>query len=519
MRCAHLVMPTRTRGIVAWPINGMSERRAPSSVLSRLLQRLRAFDRHVLTADGQRAAVSLIVAAVVVFVPLFSAWQVTLGSAGAATPLTIQANTGPQPTEPVFSIRRIARTTAIEARVAKVRTQLATLSAKLPQTACLVVLAESRSIATTRAQRALIPASNMKLLVAAAALDVLGADYRFTTLLFGNRSGAAVLGDLWLVGGGDPVLSTRAYPPTQTYPAINPTYLETLADELVASGVTLITGAVVGDESRYDTERYVPTWGDGIRAIEAGPLGALMADDGVLVGEPFKPANPATGAATAFTRLLQARGVTVIGAARSGVVPPTASTLGQLTSAPLSDILADLLTNSDNNVAELLLKEIGLVNKQQATRVAGLETITEVLEARAIPVEGLVLADGSGLDSSNQVSCQLLVTLLNTYGINSPLGQALAVAGATGTLREQLTTGPALNRVRAKTGTLRLAKSLSGFFPVVDASGQSVITFAFVLNGPGISNKTSYQPLWNELMQSLAAFSATPTTDDLLPRP
>ena len=263
----------------------------------------------------------------------------------------------------------------------------------------------------------------------------------------------------------------------------------------------------------------MPTWGDGIRSIEAGPLGALMVDDGVLVGEPFKPANPATGAATAFTRLLQARGVTVIGAARSGVVPPTASTLGQLTSAPLSDILADLLTNSDNNVAELLLKEIGLVNKQQATRVAGLETITEVLEARAIPVEGLVLADGSGLDSSNQVSCQLLVTLLNTYGINSPLGQALAVAGATGTLREQLTTGPALNRVRAKTGTLRLAKSLSGFFPVVDASGQSVITFAFVLNGPGISNKTSYQPLWNELMQSLAAFSATPTTDDLLPRP
>ena len=209
----------------------------------------------------------------------------------------------------------------------------------------------------------------------------------------------------------------------------------------------------------------------------------------------------------------------MIGAARSGVVPPTASTLGQLTSAPLSDILADLLTNSDNNVAELLLKEIGLVNKQQATRVAGLETITEVLEARAIPVEGLVLADGSGLDSSNQVSCQLLVTLLNTYGINSPVGQALAVAGATGTLREQLTTGPALNRVRAKTGTLRLAKSLSGFFPVADASGQSVITFAFVLNGPGISNKTSYQPLWNELMQSLAAFSATPTTDDLLPRP
>lgn len=485
----------------------------------RLLVRLRTFDRHVVSVDGQRAATSIIVAAIVVFVPLFSAWQVTLGAAGAATPLTVQPSTGPQPTEPVFSVRRIARTTAIEARVAKVRTRLATLSAKLPPSACLVVLAESRAVATIRAQRPLIPASNMKLLVAAAALDVLGADYRFTTSMFGNRSGAIVVGDLWLVGGGDPVLSTRAYAPTQIYPSINPTYLETLADDLVASGVTLVSGAVVGDESRYDNERYVPTWGDGIRSIEAGPLGALMVDDGVLVGEPFKPANPATGAATAFTRLLQARGVTVVGAARSGVVPPGAGALGQLTSAPLSGILADLLSNSDNNVAELLLKEIGLVNKQSPTRVAGLQTITEVLEARAIPVDGLVLADGSGLDASNQVSCQLLVSLLGAYGVTSPLGQALAVAGATGTLREQFTTGPALNRVRAKTGTLRLAKSLSGFYPVADATGQSVITFAFVLNGPGVSNQSSYQPLWNELMQSMAAFSATPTTDDLLPRP
>ena len=485
----------------------------------RLLARLRNFDRHVVSVDAQRATTSIIVAALVLFVPLFSAWQVTLGSAGAATPLTVQPNTSPQPTEPVFSVRRIARTTAIEARVATVRTKLATLSAKLPQSACLVVLAESRAVATIRAQRALIPASNMKLLVAAAALDVLGADYRFTTSVFGKRSGAIVVGDLWLVGGGDPVLSTRAYAPTQIYPSINPTYLETLADDLVASGVTLVSGAVVGDESRYDTERYVPTWGDGIRSIEAGPLGALMVDDGVLVGEPFKPANPATGAATAFTRLLQARGVTVVGAARSGVVPPTATALGQLTSAPLSGILVDLLTNSDNNAAELLLKEIGLVNKRRPTRVAGLQTITEVLEARAIPVDGLVLADGSGLDAGNQVSCQLLVSLLGAYGVNSPLGQALAVAGATGTLREQFTSGPALNRVRAKTGTLRLAKSLSGFYPVVDASGQSVITFAFVLNGPGVSNQSSYQPLWNELMQSLAAFSATPTTDNLLPRP
>jgi D-alanyl-D-alanine carboxypeptidase len=71
---------------------------------------------------------------------------------------------------------------------------------------------------------------------------------------------------LWLVGGGDPLLSTRAYPATQTNPTISPTFLDALADEIAASGVTIVSGSVVGDESRYDKERYVPTWGDGIRS-------------------------------------------------------------------------------------------------------------------------------------------------------------------------------------------------------------------------------------------------------------
>ena len=478
-------------------------------------RRAARFDRHLLTVDTQRAVVSVIVACVVVFVPIFSAWQVARSSAGAAEPLSLPLTTEPAPTEPIFSVRRIARTTAIEARVSNVRSLLADFTKALPPDSCVVVRAETREVSATRASRPLIPASNMKLLVAAAALDVLGADYRFTTSLIGNRVGDTIVGNLWLVGGGDPVLSTRAYPPTQLYPTTSPTFLDSLADELRASGINKITGSVVGDESRYDDERYVPTWGDGIRSIEAGPLGALMVDDGTLLGDPFKPAQPAVGAATAFTRLLRARGITVIAAPRSGVAPTDGVTIGEVISAPLGVLLGDVLANSDNNAAELLLKEIGLVDEGSPTRVAGLQAVASVLAQRGISTDGVVLVDGSGLDANNRLTCSLLVDLLESFGSQSVLAEGLALAGSTGTLREQLTTPPAVRRVRAKTGTLRTSKALSGFYEVSDGA----ITFSLLLNGPGVSNQSAYQPQWKSLMNALGAFSDEPRTQDLLPRP
>ena len=478
-------------------------------------RRAARFDRHLLTVDTQRAVVSVIVACVVVFVPIFSAWQVARSSAGAAEPLSLPLTTEPAPTEPIFSVRRIARTTAIEARVSNVRSLLADFTKALPPDSCVVVRAETREVSATRASRPLIPASNMKLLVAATALDVLGADYRFTTSLIGNRVGDTIVGNLWLVGGGDPVLSTRAYPPTQLYPTTSPTFLDSLADELRASGINKITGSVVGDESRYDDERYVPTWGDGIRSIEAGPLGALMVDDGTLLGDPFKPAQPAVGAATAFTRLLRARGITVIAAPRSGVAPTDGVTIGEVISAPLGVLLGDVLANSDNNAAELLLKEIGLVDEGSPTRVAGLQAVASVLVQRGISTDGVVLVDGSGLDANNRLTCSLLVNLLESFGSQSVLTEGLALAGTTGTLREQLTTPPAVRRVRAKTGTLRTSKALSGFYEVSDGA----ITFSLLLNGPGVSNQSAYQPQWKSLMNALGAFSDEPRTQDLLPRP
>ena len=118
-------------------------------------------------------------------------------------------------------------------------------------------------VGSTGADRALIPASNQKLLVGAVALEVLAPDTTFTTEVRALPVQAgAVTGDLYLVGGGDPLLTSSQYPVgDDPYPVTTPTSLDQLADAVVAAGVQRIDGSVVGDGSRYDDEWFAPELG------------------------------------------------------------------------------------------------------------------------------------------------------------------------------------------------------------------------------------------------------------------
>ena len=341
----------------------------------------------------------------------------------------------------------------------------------------------------------------MKLLTAAVALEVLGADKVFSTKILGIVAGNTVRGDLWLVGSGDPLLSTAPYLLTEKYPTMFPTYVEQLVDALVALGVTSVQGSVMGDETLYDAERYVPSWGDGIRSTEAGPLGALMINDANVMSSPVKLPNPALGAATELTRLLNERGIVVRdspGVGKSSVDTPM---IASIESTPLKNIVAELLTNSDNNTAELLLKEIGRVGQGAATRIDGLQVIAAKIVEWGLPTQGVAFLDGSGLDRSNLITCSLLTSLIERFGQESDLVNAMALAGKTGTLRDVFLSGPAFGVMRGKTGTLNGVKALSGLFPF---SQGHATTFTLLLNGPGTSTIDYYRPLWTSLVNAIA---------------
>ena len=434
-------------------------------------------------------------------VPLVSVMEVAQSKESKTGSLAPLPELAKQPATPIISARRIPQALVESTLKVRVAARLQQLTTTLPAESCLTVRTDDREIFSLRSDLSLIPGSNMKLLTAAVALEVIKPDTVFSTKLVGIVEGSVVRGDLWLVGSGDPLLSTRSYPQTERFPTLTPTYIEGLVEKLASTGIKSVTGSVVGDESLYDNERYSPNWGDGIRGTEAGPLGALMINDANLTESPVKPASPAFSAAKEFTRLLKEAGIFVKGSPDIGTAPAKTQQIVKIDSAPLRDIVAEMLTNSDNNTAELLLKEIGRVSKGSATRVAGLEVIANKIVEWQLPSAGVALGDGSGLDRSTRLTCGLLTALLQRAGANSDLVKGMSLAGSVGTLRENFTTGPAFNVLRGKTGTLTGVKALSGVFPF---RNDRATVFTLLLNGPGSSTTEIYIPIWNSLVSSLA---------------
>lgn len=368
-----------------------------------------------------------------------------------------------------------------------------------------------------------VPGSVQKLLTAAVALDVLGPDYVFeTSVAVPPAVDGVVEGDIYLIGGGDPLLTSDDYPVSDdTRPAFHTTSLDPLADAVANSGVTRIRGTVIGDGSRYDDEFSVDSWASGIAGVDAGPYDALFVNDARVLGRSGRESDPNQGAAREFVRLLGERGVQVDNGWGSGIRSTLVPVIGSVTSAPLDDVIEEMLVNSDNDTAELLLKEVGLVANGDGTREAGLAAMSQWLTDRGIATIGVELADGSGLSNGNRLTCEAVVQILRAVD-RERLANSLPIAGRTGTLADEFTGSPVVGELRAKTGTLNVGsvdppavKALAGYLP--DPAGT--IEFALIANTPGAASEQVYQTLWNALGDRFATHPAGPTLDDLGPRP
>ena len=234
-------------------------------------------------------------------------------------------------------------------------------------------------VAESGAGDPVIPASNQKLFVAAVALDVLG---RRLPLPHRSAVGAAgvggvVAGNVYLVGGGDPVLRTADVPDPLRYPSFNTTALEPLADQIVALGITTIDGDIVGDGSRYDDEFRVDRVGRRHRLAARPDRTTRCSSTTGSISPGNYGLDPSRSAARIFFDLLQARGVDDHRCRRQRRAPGRRRPhhVGARSSRGRStDVLVEMLHTSDNNTAEMMLKEIGYAATGQGTRQAGLDT-------------------------------------------------------------------------------------------------------------------------------------------------
>ena len=451
------------------------------------------------------------IAGVVGAVLLSAAYFATDAVAERVTPL--RATVVPTaPATKVLSVRRAPETLSTVTRLGLLRRSVASFARGIPDASCFGAHWLGEDIAFTRMNDPFIPASAQKLVTAAVALETLGATHTYTTTVLATGRNGGTARDLYFVGGGDPVLVRSEYVATEKYPTLNGTPLETLADSIVQAGITSVTGSIVGVDSRYDTVRFLDAWPAEFNVVEAGPLGALVVNDGAVVGQAMKPENPAIAAATELRSLLGARGVFVAQDPRyETTVPNGAVDVASITSAPMSTIVREMLVNSDNNTAELLVKEIGFARKKSGTTAAGLAVVQEKLAELKLPAASTV-ADGSGLSSNNRTTCANFMQILASF--EDVLPNLLPVAGSTGTLRSVFVDSPVKDRLVAKTGTLSGVKALVGYLPL---QGNPPVRFSLIMNSPGVDNQGEYRPVWNALGNALDRARALPTAQDLLP--
>ncbi|MBD9702968.1 D-alanyl-D-alanine carboxypeptidase/D-alanyl-D-alanine-endopeptidase [Streptomyces caniscabiei] len=375
---------------------------------------------------------------------------------------------------------------------------LLTSSVLGPRRAASVVDVETgEQLYARNADDALTPASTTKIATAAAVLSALGPDHRIETRTVLKPDSAEVV----LVGGGDPTVT--AHEDTGGYAS-----LRTLADETAAAldrrHLNEIT--LAHDTSLYEGPEQHTIGRNGNLALVV----PLMVDEARLddssSGEAERDLDPVGDATAQFADLLEERGVKV----RTGgsvTAPKNAKELAAVSSPPLSTLVERMLTNSDNDIAEALARQVALATGEQPSFEGGAAAIKKELKKLEVPLEGVEFADGSGLSRGNALTPALLTALLARSAAPDhpglrPVLTGLPVAGFTGTLRNRYPSdADGTGVVRAKTGTLSNVNTLAG--TVVDADGR-LLAFAFLATETPLENTDPAKKALTDATSALA---------------
>lgn len=198
-------------------------------------------------------------------------------------------------------------------------------------------------------------------------------------------------------------------------------------------------------------------------------------------------------------------GGTLSGPDLEAPTPAGARVLATHLDRPLGELINGVMKRSDNPLSRLIYLRLGAAAAQpgEHSAAAAERRIKAWLQAKGIPVEGLVMDNGSGLSRAERISPQQMAAALlaardSRYA--PELMASLPLAGVDGTLSRRLKGTAAEGRARLKTGTLRNAVGLAGF--VADARQRTWLLVAF-LNHEQASAKG--RPVLDALVEWIAA--------------
>ena len=418
------------------------------------------------------------------------------------------------------------------------------------------------------ADRAMRPASNMKLVTSAAALVLLGKDGRFETVFASSVPllEGRLAGDLVVRAGGDPLYDHDAAGDLSRRFAA-------LAADLRASGLVAIDGAIVLDEGDFSTPAPGPAWPAASERWKeyCALAGGFSANAGCLTAtvrarEPGRPAAVSlaprhhpyaekknvetTGARTALKVGVEVRNgvarvegsipkdvpewsarcavpdpVELFGAALAGALadegievargvvrerrPPRADerVLARL-ETPIADVMVPINTHSNNACADQLFLALGHAVEGDGTRAGGRAAVARALARLGVASEGLVQVDGSGLSRDNRVSARQITALIGAVLRLDARSARLFVdslaVGAETGTLDDRMRGLS-GRVHAKTGFIAGTSALSG---LIDARDGRAIVFSILVEYPPVEglNTSCWKPMQDAICADLAGW-------------
>jgi serine-type D-Ala-D-Ala carboxypeptidase/endopeptidase (penicillin-binding protein 4) len=428
----------------------------------------------------------------------------------------------------------------------------------------VVSLTSGQNIFRSCNDKLFVPASVIKSIVAAAALDILGLNFRFETTLYAKSApkDGVIQGDLYLKGTGDPSLTLDD--------------LKKMVFYLKLKGIECIEGNLIVDASEFDATALGPgwMWDEGAEYWNS-PMSALTVNhscvdlwvepslnhsvsaqvtlfprtDYVLLRN-FATAkegkttlsvkrswitqeniieikgnlspksgmmhyrvsidNPPLYAGSLFKQCLEEAGISFQGNVIQGETPSGAAALAGHRSAPLSELVAFMMKESDNLYANCLFKKIG--SKElglPGTWLKGTRAIVSFLQKKVgMDTTDLAIVDGSGESRYNLISPHQMIQFFSwAYGQFTFAPEWIAsfpIAGVDGSLRERMKDPLLRGKVRAKTGVMTGIASLAGF---VETKDKEILAFSLFVNGFVKSSPEIKSELEDELVAVLANFS------------
>ncbi len=314
-------------------------------------------------------------------------------------------------------------------------------------------------------EQRVIPASTLKVLTGATVLAALGGDHRFRTSVVQGDSRRRIV----LVGGGDPLLARRPVPVDRAYPARADvvTLARATAEALRDAGRSTVRLGF--DDGLFEGPAVSPDWPETYIPSVVSPITALWVDEGRDAGGFFRSVDPALAAAEAFASALERRGITVRGAPRREAAAEGAQEVAAVEGAPLAQVVQRMLEASDNEAAEVLLRQAAIATDRPASFAGGSAAVHSFLAGLGIDTSGDRVLDGSGLSRDNLVRPETLLGVIEQaagpdHPELRPVLTGLPVAGFTGSLTDRFVSGSPAGPgdVRAKTGTLRGVRALAG---------------------------------------------------------